>query len=657
MNNKFFNDAVIGNKSIRATFSKNGEMLRMYYPSIDYSQFIDMFHIGMKINDSAIVYLHEDINNKYEQYYTENTNILNTEIENSYFNLQVKQTDFVTIKNNELIRKYTFTNNNKIDLDLKFIARSRLLSDSNNMVSGKIIENGLIQYNHEYYVATFAKQNINGHRLNDVDNFIREAILEDKDYIGMSNDSAISYNIGILKPGEKAEFTLYILVEESGNFKNIDELEEKIINLKKLDNKKEYEQTKKYWNNYLSKHDSLKIDDSQNKSINPKVKDIYKRTILLFPLLRNEETGGISAAVEVDENLEKSGRYSYCWPRDAVFVTKALDILDMTKETEKFYDTFCKRTQSQNGMWEQRFYTDGTIAPCWGYQIDETSSVIFGIYEHYLKTKDIKFLANNLKMCENALNFLFKYLDNVFDKKEEEDIVKKEIEEMVKKSGKETDKIYKHPSYDLWEMNEGIHLYSLASIYAGLNAMEKIYEITKSKYENNRLKLEQISKNTLRIKSEINDIKKYVEKNLCDENTKILHRNTEDGKMDVSMIGTVYPFELLSPNEKKVLNTVEKINLTLRTYTSGYLRFEQDSYMDGKSPWPIATLWMAMYYLKSGSRKKALECFDFVTKSATELGFLSEQVDNSTMKPNWIIGLGWSHAMYIITLAEILKKS
>ncbi len=656
MSNKFFNDAVIGSKNVKATFSNKGEILRMYYPNVDYKQFLDTFHIGMKINDSAIIYLHNDINNKYEQYYTEGTNILNTEIENTYFNIKIKQTDFVTIKNNILVKRYTFTNNNKIELDLKLIAHSKLLSNSNNMVSAKVIENGLIQYNHEYSFVTFAKQSIDGHRLNDVDNFIRDAVLQDKDYIGMSNDSAISYSIGVLQPGEQVEFSLYILIEENKNFKTIDELEEKIANLKKIDSKKEYEQAKRYWNNYLSKHDSLKIDDSQNKSINQKVKDIYKRTILLFPLLRNEETGGISAAVEVDEDLEKSGRYSYCWPRDAVFITKALDILDMTKETEKFYDTFCKKTQSPNGMWEQRFYTDGTLAPCWGYQIDETSSVIFGIYEHYLKTKDEKFLSNNLKMCENALTFLFKYLDNVFDKKEEEDIVKKEIEEMVKKSGKETDKIYKHLSYDLWEMEEGIHIYSLASIYAALNAMIKIYEKTKSKYENNRLKLEQISKNTLKIKSEIDEIKKYVEKNLCDENTKILRRNTNDKKMDVSMIGTVYPFELLSPNEKKILNTVEKINLTLRTYTGGYLRFEQDSYMDGKSPWPIATLWMAMYYLKSGSRKKALECFEFVTKSATNLGMLSEQVDNTTMKPNWIIGLGWSHAMYIITLAEILKK-
>ena len=275
MNTKFFNDAVIGNKNIKATFSDRGEMLRIYYPKVDYKQFVDTFQVGLKINDSAIVYLHEDINNKYNQYYTENTNILNTEIENTYFNLKTKQTDFVTIKNSILVKKYTFTNNNKIDLDLKLLARIKLLSNSNNMVSAKVIENGIVQYDHEYYFATFAKQNIDGHRINDVENVIKDAILEDKDYIGMSNDSAISYSLGVLKPGESVEFLLYILIEENKNFKTIDELEEKIANLKKLDAKKEYEQAKKYWSNYLSKHDSLKIDDDQNKNVSQKVKEIY----------------------------------------------------------------------------------------------------------------------------------------------------------------------------------------------------------------------------------------------------------------------------------------------------------------------------------------------------------------------------------------------
>ena len=142
MNQKYYNDAIIGNKNIRATFSKKGELLRLYYPSVDFKQFIDFYRVGVKINDSGIIYLHEDINNRYNQYYTENTNILNTEIENTYFNLQIKQTDFVSIKEDVLIRKYMVKNNNKLDLNISLLIDSKLLTDENNMVSGKVLDNG-----------------------------------------------------------------------------------------------------------------------------------------------------------------------------------------------------------------------------------------------------------------------------------------------------------------------------------------------------------------------------------------------------------------------------------------------------------------------------------------------------------------------------------
>ena len=651
MNQKYYNDAIVGNKNIRATFSKKGELLRLYYPNVDFKQFVDFFRVGVKINDSGLIYLHEDINNKYNQYYTEDTNILNTEIENTYFNLKIKQTDYISIKENLLIRKYTFKNNNKLDLDVNLLVHSKLLTNDNNMVSGKVIDNGLIQYTHDYTLSLFANEEINGHRINNSEIYINSGILEDKDYIGMSNDSSISYKIGILKPGEEKEFCLYILVSDNKKLKNMEELEDTIENLKRIDSGKEYNQVKKYWEKYLEEHNKIEIKGVNENTLQQMLK-IYKRTILLFPLLQNDETGGIAAAIEVDENREKSGRYSYCWPRDAVFITKAFDELYMTKETEKFYKVFCKNTQSKNGMWEQRFYTDGTLAPCWGYQIDETASVIYGVYEHYKIKKDEKFLSDNLKMCENAIHFLLKYLSYIFDEKEEEDIVKREIEDKIKEQGKEKDKIYKHKSYDLWEMDEGVHLYSLSAIYAAFNAMKNIYEVVKPKYENNRLKLEQIAKDVKSMDEESEKIKKYISKNMYDENQKILKRNTTDNKMDISIIGSIVPFEVFAPKEKKVLNTIEKINMTLRTYTGGYIRFEEDSYMQGANPWPIATLWMALYYIKIGDKNKAKECIDFVTRSATELGFLAEQVDNNTMKANWIIGLGWSHAMYIITITE-----
>ena len=651
MKNKYYNDAIIGGKNITASYSKNGELLRLIYPSPDYMQFIDYFETGVKINDSGIIYLHQDINNMYQQYYTEDTNILNTEIKNTYFNLKITQTDFVLLKNSVLVKKYTFENKNSIELNVNFLIHSKLLSDYNNMVGAVVKDNTLIQYTHNTAFCITSNKEMLSYQLNDTKNNINSGEIADKDYIGMSPDSSISYNIGLLKPNEIKELVVYISIIEN---KNEIGLQEQIKAIKKIDAQKEEVTVKKYWRKYVKDHDTLQMPE-EDTEFNRKLNKVYKRTILLFPLLTNQEVGGISAAIEVDENITKCGKYAYCWPRDAVFVTRALDILNMTKETEKFYKAFCKNTQSENGMWEQRFYTDGTLAPCWGYQIDETASVIYGVYEHYKNTKELKFLQSNMKMCENALHFLFKYLENIFGEKEEKDLVKKEIEEQVIKEGRQKDQIYKHVSYDLWEMNEGVHLYSLASIYGAFNAMIGMYEEIKPKYENNRLKLEKIAKDIQKIKDEIENIRKYVENNLYDENTKVLRRNTEDSKMDISTIGAVYPFELFGADEKKVLNTVEKINMTLRTYTGGYLRFEQDSYMGGKYPWPVTTLWMAMYYLKAGNKKMAQECFNFVVNSTSSLGFISEQVDNNTMKPSWAIGLGWSHAMFIITLAELLK--
>ena len=58
---KYFNDAIIGNKTMTASFSKKGELLRLFNQAPDYKQFFEAFHTGIKINDSAMIYLHNDI--------------------------------------------------------------------------------------------------------------------------------------------------------------------------------------------------------------------------------------------------------------------------------------------------------------------------------------------------------------------------------------------------------------------------------------------------------------------------------------------------------------------------------------------------------------------------------------------------------------------
>ena len=623
---KYYNDAIIGNKEITASFTKKGELIRLFYPNTDYRQFIDFFHTGIKVNDSSMIYLHDDINNTYKQYYTENTNILNTEILNTYFELKILQTDFVCSDKNVLIKRYKMKNKNNIDLQINFLIHSGLITNENNQVSGYFKNNTLFQYMHDYTFAIYSNKTINNSQINNNATNIEEGIIGDKDYIGMSNDSSISFDLGVLKPNEEIEFCIYVNINHGAEIKTT---EAKIEEIKKIDYKKELDKTKRYWEKYVKDHDTIKLPNSNTKYME-KIEKRYKRTILLYPLLTNHLTGGISAAIEIDEERTKCGRYSYCWPRDGIFITNALDILGMEKETEKFYKTFCKTTQSKNGMWEQRFYTDGTLAPCWGYQIDETASVVYGVYNHYEHTNNLKFLKDTLKMCENATKYLKKYTQDLLEGKEEE-----------------------YKSYDLWEENEGIHTYSLAAIFSSFEVMIKIYEKVKPEFKENRLKIEKIEKELIILKEYLVKIKDYILKNLYDNNKKSFIRN-KDGKIDISLLGLVTPFKVFAPKEKKILNTIEKMDLSIRTYTGGYLRYEGDNYVGG-NPWIISSLWMANYYIEAGNKKKARECFEFVVKTATEHGFLAEQIDNSTMQAKWVIGLGWSHAMFIDVLQKLYK--
>lgn len=651
MDNKYLNEAIIGNKKMLATFTVKGELERLYFPSKDNRQYINFFHTGVKINNSDLIYLHDDINNVYKQYYDTDTNVLNTEITNTYFNLKMIQTDYILLKENVLVKKYIFLNDGKIDLDTNFFIHSELLSDKNNHVSCKVIDEGMIQYAHDFVVSTFLKGNkISGYQINGSKETINRGEIFDKDYIGMSKDSSICFGLGTIKPQEKKTLEVCMLIDDN---KNISDIEDEIDRITKIDLNKEYNDTKSYWRKYIKAHNGLNLKEPEN-SYEEKVFEIYKRSILLFPLLTNEETGGMIAAPEVDEDFTNCGRYAYCWPRDAVFITKAMDILKMDKETEKFYKIFCKKTQSKNGMWEQRFFTDGKLAPCWGYQIDETASVVFGVYEHYKYTKSEKFLKENLKMCEKAIEFLKKYVKDWLEIDGREDRDKDKVQEEIENSINRQGHKY-HISYDLWEMHEGIHLYSLASIYAAFDCILNIYRVlgkNVSEFENNRLKEEKVQKNEREIERIQTEIKKYINKNLYDEERKTYLRNTEDKKMDISILGAVTPFKVFKPKEVKIKNTIENINMRIRTYTGGYQRFEEDHYMNG-NPWPISNLWMTLYYIETGEKKKAKETFDFVVKTAGKHYLLGEQIDNNTLKPSWVIGLGWSHAMFVIVLEKL----
>lgn len=604
-----------GNGKVTATFSKTGEMIRFFYPHPDFKQFIDWMRIGVKVNDSLNISLYNDINNTYLQRYVENTNILQTEIFNTYFKLRILQTDFAPLNENILVRNYLIKNENNYDLDIRMLIDSNILSNVNNDIAGLVRNNTLIQYSHDYTVCLFSKQDLQSYQVNNIQDSIWTGNIWGKDYVGLSNNSGISYEIGVLRPNEEKRFTLYMMVNET----NYETLDSDIDRVKKLDSNELYSKTAEYWRKYVIFHDKLKV---LNSKLDNKIKEIYARTILLYPLLQNSETGGISAGIEIDEYKTKCGRYSYCWPRDAVFICKAQDILGMEEATTKFYMKFCKMTQSENGRWEQRFYTDGHLAPSWGYQIDETAGVIVGLYEHYLKIKNTDFLMKNVTMIHKAVDYLKLYVDDILSKQ------------------------YKlQKSYDLWEEYEGYSLYALSNIYTAFKCAMKL----------NGIILPMSGRDNQILDEYCLRLKQYILENFFNEDFKSFVRDRNDFRMDVSLLAPCVPFGILEPDSREMLNTVQKLEMRLKTYTGGFLRYENDTYVGG-NPWVISTLWMALYYIEANRKDEALECFNFVLKTAGDNGLLAEQIDNVTLKPKWVIGLSWSHAMFVIVLEKLLEK-
>ena len=624
--NKYFNDAILGNNEITASINRHGKLLRLFYPSPDFKQLINFIDIAFNINDQRLYITHDDIGSTYTQHFVENTNILKTEIFNPDIGIRIVQTDFAPIDENLLIRRYTFTNETENEVNLRPIINSSIVTTMNNEASGWITEDSLIQYTHDYSLAIFSKGQIVNRKIYNTGGF--DNLLEKtSEYIGLSSTSAIMYENILLKPGETSEFPIYIYINDNKKKNIMRDLPLEIIRVKKINVSDRENQTKKYWEKKVKKH--TKHDLSK---LSPKFRNIYTRTILLFELLRNSNTGGVSAALEIDENKTKSGRYSFNWPRDVYYVLKAYNILGMEKYSEQFLTNFAKITQSRSGRWEQRFYTDGTLAPSWGYQIDETAIMIIMAYEHYLHTKDKTFLKQVLPMLQNAFKYLEKYVEDVLN-------------------GVDT------KTFDLWENVEEDTIYGVTSVFYAIKVMKEIFEELKEEYSENRLKVEQMNRQIRTILPTLEKLKKHILENYYSEERGSFVRNKKENKIDISLLSLVTPFKIISPNENKMQNTLSVIDMTLKTYTGGYIRYENDGYLGGYNPWSLANLWMALFNLEQKEYDKALENFNFVVNTATDLGYIAEQINNETLKAEWVIGLGWAHGMYITILDKLIAEN
>ena len=640
MQKSYYNNAIAGNSSMLVCLSEKAELLRLFWPNIDFSQQFDKLLCGIYIKNKngSTVWLNDERNQHYQEY-LQDTNIVKSTIINKFDGYKVILYDFVHPHNDVLVRRFEIQNILPEPRELGFVTFSAATSSDPDIACSlfDFANEALIHYRSNNYVSISSDTPTIAFQIgNNANAAAVSTYLFGKDDIGMMKDAAVAWELGSFEKNEAKYFNIYI--SASNTLKGCKSL---IKEVKNMGATHMFDETNQYWKDFLSYLKPVKSGIDM-------LDDLYKRSLLVFRLMFDKKSGGLLAAPEVDEYFTKCGRYAYCWGRDAAFITGALDIAGLNTSVDKFYK-WAVNVQDEDGSWHQRYHLDGNLGPCWGLQVDETGTLIWGMFNHYNYVKSIEFLKSVWSSVEAGANFLVGFID--------------EATGLPK------------PSFDLWEERYGEHAYSSAAVFAGLHSASEIARIL-SKADESSQKWDEAAD---KIKQAIvkcfwkGDFKRFIrsvrvklngwgqevsqDTTMIEVNPKGYMRDVtlEDWIVDVSLVGLSIPFDVFDANDPMISDTVSLIEQVLTSSgIGGIKRYENDTYIGG-NPWILTTLWVALYHAKIGNYSKAKEYLYWAANGKTELGLLPEQRNRDTGKPDWVIPLTWSHAMYVHLLSELIK--
>jgi glucoamylase len=364
---------------------------------------------------------------------------------------------------------------------------------------------------------------------------------------------------------------------------------------------------------------------------------LERRSQLVFSRVADRATGAVIAAPEADADFLRSGGYAFVWARDLAFIVLA-HLASGRRDLAVPALRWLVRAQGSDGLWAQRNWTDATLAPSWGTQLDETAAALF-VYGHaWSVLRDTDLDAHLWPSAAAAADALVATLDPATG--------------------------LPAASMDLWETEVGIHTYTAATVVGGLRAAAAMAERHDPPRASGWLRAAE------RVRAGIDEHLWSEEHGRYLRSIAVARTDADgdptpraygvdghaarpvasvdpiDATVDVSLLGLVYPFAVMTPDEPRMAATIAAIEGELRTADGGILRYTGDRYLGG-NPWVLATLWLGLARRAPGAVVPA-EGVDYAVSARTSTDLLPEQVDEVTGEPVWIVPLTWSHAMYVL---------
>lgn len=448
-------------------------------------------------------------------------------------------------------------------------------------------------------------------------------------------DSSIALTFQ-LKKGEGKTFYYWVTVSQL--IEDVRDLNEYIL---KVSPEHILTTTQDFWRAWVNKQ------NFNFYKLSAEVVDLFKKSLFI---MRSHMDNNGSVLASGDSDMLQYGRdtYSYMWPRDGALSALALDKAGDQYIAKRFFE-FCNDVITEDGYFSHKYRPDKAMGSSWHpwvrdgkpelpIQEDETALVLYSLWNHYEKSRDLEFIEDLYNsLIKKSADFLVAYRD--------------------KKMGLPL------PSYDLWEEKHGIHTFTASSVYGAL--------ISAGKFAKLLGKIKEAS----RYNSAAEEIKDSIVRYLYNKDRKMFYKmmNVVDGKIiyddviDMSSIYGIFKFRVLNIDDPMVLESIKTIEeeFCCKTPASGVPRYEGDLYYklspsSPSNPWFITTLWLAQYYIASAKKEsdleKAKEWMEWTVKNSLKSGILSEQINPYSGEQISAAPLTWSHSEFVITIIQYLEK-
>ncbi len=624
---------ILGNSKLLVGIGTKGHITHLFWPNLDFAEHVEASFAGIYTDKAGFGWT-TDPPWSYSQTYIKDAPIIRTIMHNHDIGVDVEVTDFVHPKDDILVRHFRIINRGKDDINLKlfyYLDMKIMETLTGNAAFYDSDSDSIIQYYRECYFACGGDIKMNGYQCGahsdggDAFTDVYDGKLEGNPLIISHGSKGINtsqfWDLGLFSPGEEKDVTIFL-----GMGPDEDNAISSLLTARQNCYKGLYEDTKKYWKDWLDKGRKVK-----------NFPEVYRRSLITLKLLSSKEWGGVIAAPTTVPN------YRFCWPRDGTYIITALDRAGYHEEAEKFY-FWCKIAQEKRhhvhcglkgdvlvcstangkaGGWKQRYFiSPPMVGPSWGPQIDETGAVLSGMGYHYRITEDKNFLKDNWQMIMKAAEYICYMQDD---------------------DGRDG---LMCRCFGPWEEKWARHLYSNAACYSGLKAASMIAKVLGEK-----------DTWMARWDNAANRIKKGIEREFwdADEGHFIKSIDPIDKTVDTSILGIVIPFSVFSAEDERVKKTVARIEEAFNYPIGGIGRYPGDVYYGG-NPWVITTMWLAIYYNYLGNTAKADELTKWCIEHTTDLDMLPEQVHRDTGETMSAIPLGWSHAMMVHYILELEKR-